>query len=292
MRVTDSMTYSAIRKQVSRARDDVATAQEQVSTGLRVQKPSDDPVAAAQARREHARKALADAGSKATDYATTELQGADQALGDVYDGLTRVRELALENGSSTASAENRRTAAIEVRKIYDQMVALGNTNVAGKYIFAGYRDKSAPFQDDGTFVGDDSTKEVQSIPGLRTTASISGSTVFGSGQADDMFTTLNNLANALDSNDPDAINATLDTIDKNGDRVLSARSQVGAMMDSVSVAKSVADNYSYRAQTSISNLVEVDQVTSATNLMQAKNALDAALAVAQQIPVGNLAGGK
>src|ERR671933_347012 len=53
MRVTDSAAFAAIRKQVTRARAEFATAQEQASSGLRVQKPSDDPVAAAAARREH-----------------------------------------------------------------------------------------------------------------------------------------------------------------------------------------------------------------------------------------------
>lgn len=292
MRVTDSAAFAAIRKQVTRARADYATAQEQASTGLRVQRPSDDPVAAAAARRESSRKALADAGSKATDHATMELEGSDAALGDVFDGLTRARELALESSSSTVSEENRRTAAIEVRKIYEQMVTLGNTNVAGRYVFAGYSDKTAPFQEDGQFIGDDSTKEVQAMPGMRTAASISGSTVFGTGLSDNLFSTLDSLATALEQNDVEAVRATFTALDSNEDRVLSARSQVGAMMDSVSVTQAIADRYSYRSEVEIARLTEIDEISSATNLVQAKSALESALAIAQQIPVGNLAGGK
>ena len=141
MRVTDSSSFNGVQKSLLRARKDVAIAQEQAGSGMRVSKPSDDPVAAAAARRENSRKALADSGVKNTELAQMQLEGADQALGDVFEGLTRARELAVEQASDTAGPESRRAAAIEVRKIREQMVALGNTNVAGRYVFAGFRDQ-------------------------------------------------------------------------------------------------------------------------------------------------------
>jgi flagellar hook-associated protein 3 FlgL len=298
MRVTDSSAYATIRKQVLRARQDFSLAQEQAGSGLRVQKPSDDPVAAASARREYSRKALAEAGTKATESATTELEGADFALSDVYDGVTRAREFALSGSSSSSSDENRRSAAVEVRKIQEQMVTLGNTNVAGRYVFAGYRDHTAPYTEAGEFVGDDSTKEVQALPGLRVAGSITGKAIFGNdsinanGQADDLFSTLDRLATALESNDTDAVRSTFDDLTTNEDRVLGARSQVGSMINSVSMAQAVAENHFVRAGQEIGRLVEVDEITAATNLSQAKNALESALTIAQQMQVGTLAGGR
>lgn len=292
MRITDSQVFDNVKRQIMTARKDVLTAQDQAGTGIRVQKPSDDPVAAASARREKSRQVLADAGVAATDAATAQLEGTDSALNDVYAGLTSARDLALENASSTSSAENRTAAATQVRMIREQMVALGNTNVGGHYVFAGYRDQSPAFAEAGNFVGDSSVKEVQALPGLRVKTSISGDKVFGTDSPDDVFSVLDKLASALDANDPDAVRETLKDFDTNQSRVLSARTQVGGMLDGARVAGAVASNNSHRSQLEIGRLIEVDEITAATNLVQAQNALNAALTIAQQIPTGGLVGGK
>jgi flagellar hook-associated protein 3 FlgL len=289
MRISDSAVFDNVKRQVNKAREGVLTAQEQASTGMRVNKPSDDPVAAAQARREASRKALADAGKSATEQAQGQLEATDSALNDVFEALTSARSLAVQGASSTMGPENRTAAANEVRKIREQMVALGNTNINGRYVFAGYRDQSPAFDPSGAFVGDTATKEVQALPGLKVAASISGQAVFGSNTSDDLLGSLDALASALESNDIDAVQATIKGLNINQERVLNVRSQVGAMIDSVQVANSIADQQSYRSQLEIGRLVQVDEITAATNFIQAKGALDAALTIAQQIPVGGLA---
>lgn len=286
MRVSDSAKFETIRRNVTRAQSEMLKAQEQAGSGLRVAKPSDDPVAAAAARRENSRKALGEAGITTADAATDQLSGADNALDDVYTGLTRARELALQAATDTTSAENRTALAQEMRKIREQMVSLGNTKVGGKYVFAGYRDQTAPFELDGTFVGDGTTKEVQPVPGMRVSASISGAEVFGNGSGNDVFSTLDSLVSAFESNDSAATRAQLDNLQQNQDRVSQARSTIGAMMDSVELGRNVAEQQQVRATNQIHNLTEMDAVYAATNLLQAKNALEAALAIAQQIPPG------
>jgi len=291
MRVSDNSTFDAMRRQLSSAQSNVMTAQNQASSGLKVSKPSDDPVAAAAARRETSRKSLADAAKAATDKATTSLQGTDDALNDAYNQLSSVRDLALQASSSTMSAADRSAAAVQVRSIKDELVALGNTNVAGSYVFGGYADGKQPYATDGTFVGDSNTKAIQSAPGLRVPASIAGPAVFGSG-SDGVFAKLDQLASALDNNDPDAIKASYDALSTNSDQVLNARAAVGSMMDNVTVAASIADRVSTTAQDQVTALTGIDEVTSATNLVQAQSALSSAVAIAQQLPNNSLVGGK
>jgi flagellar hook-associated protein 3 FlgL len=286
MRVSDNAKFANITKNVQKAQADFVSAQQKAGSGLRVAKPSDDPVAAAQARREASRKALGEAGVVAADAATDNLMSSDQALDDVYQGLTRARELALGGASDTMSKENRSDLAQEMRKIRDQMVSLGNTKVGDKYVFAGYRDQTPPFDPSGAFVGDGGTKEVQPVPGMRVAASISGASVFGSGTGNDTFSTLDSLIGALENNDPEAIRGQLDNLQVNQDRVSKARSVVGSLIDSVELGRNVADQQQARATTQIASLTEADGVQSALQLLQAKSALEAALTVAQQIPQG------
>jgi flagellar hook-associated protein 3 FlgL len=286
MRVTDNAKFASVTKNVQKAQSDFMAAQQKASSGLRVAKPSDDPVAAAQARREASRKALGEAGIAAADAASDQLDGADKALDDVFNGLSSARELALRGSSDTSNAENRSAMAEELRKIRDQMVSLGNTKVGDKFVFAGYRDQTPPFENSGNFVGDGSTREVQPVPGMRVAASISGASVFGNGTNNDTFSTLDSLISALDNNDPDAVRSQLDNLQANQDRVIKARSTVGSMMESVELGRNVADQQQTRATNQLSALTESDSIQSALQLVQAKSALEAAISVASQIPQG------
>lgn len=288
MRVADASVFGALNKSINRARAQVARAQEQAGTGVRVAKPSDDPVAFASARREHAKRALADAGLRGADLATTHLNGADEALSMVGEGISRAKELALAGASSTLGPEQRRNLAEEVIKIREQMVTLGNTQVAGSYLFGGYRDEQAPFEASGQFVGDTTTKELSTYPGLRVSASISGEEAFGVAGSDDVFSALDALVDALENDDATAVRNSLTSLDVSERRLVSARSHLGSMLDGVEMARSVADRYSFSAQVEAARLTEADQMMAVTDLLKAKNSLEAALATAQGMPTGGL----
>ena len=291
MRVTDASAYESMRSSVMKARVEATKAQDAASTGLRVRKPSDDPYAAAAARRETSRRVLAEGGVRNTEVASMLLTGTDAAIDDVYTGLTEARALAVEGSTTGVSDENRRALAVQVRKIREQMVTSGNANVGGKYVFAGYRDNVPPFEQNGTFVGDEFAPDIQVMPNLRLATSVNGGAVFGEG-ADSLFTTLDNLANALETGDSATVRSSLDIIDTNQERVLKARSQVGGMMNNVETVRAVADRHATRATSEVSRLIEADPFAAATDLLRARSALESAIAVAQQIPVGGLAGGR
>lgn len=288
MRITDSSAYAAMNKRLSATRNDVAEAQERASSGLKVAKPSDDPVAFAAARREHSKKALADVGMRAADLATTHLNGADEALSTATDVIAQAKELAMQGASATVGPEQRRDMAAQVRQLRDQMIALGNTQTAGSFVFGGYKDDVAPFDSTGQFIGDSTVKEISTYPGLKASASLPGEQAFGTSASDNVFSTLDHLAGALEANDQDAVRAQIGGLDNDEKRVLAARSRVGSMMNGVDTARAVADRYSYSAETESARLTEVDQVSAITDLLKAKGALDAALAVAQQMPTGGL----
>ena len=287
MRVTDSQAFDTMRRQITEARSNTMKAQEQASSGLKVSKPSDDPVAAAAARRQNAFKASAQSASTNADVANQQLSATDDALADATDSLSDAKAIAVSGSNATLNDENLRALAIEVRRIRETMVNTANTNVNGKYLFAGYRDQTPPFDANGTFVGDASTKEIETIPGVRQKASVSGPAVFGDA-GNDVFQVLDTLANDLESGNIDGVRGAFKNLDDSSDRVLSVRAQVGAMVNTATMARNVSDRHVLNATTEISRLTEVDEFEAATNLVKARSALDAAVAVAQQIPVGGL----
>lgn len=289
MRVSDSHIFQAMQQNLGRARTRVAEAQARASSGLRVDKPSDDPVAAAAARRERSKQALAEAGIKAAELASSQLTGADHALGEMFDSLMRVKELALAAASDTGDALTRRAAAEEVQRIREQLVALGNTEVAGSYVFGGYRDGAPPFEASGLFAGDTNVREIEVLPGVRVSASAPAAQAFGMEGGVDLFATLDGIVSALEANDPDGVRASLGALDAGQAQVLDARARTGAMLNSLDVARAVADRHAYTSQIETARLVEIDEVSALTDLVKAKSALELALATAQQLPVGGLA---
>lgn len=289
MRLSDSRVFASLNKHLNGTKVEVAKAQERAATGVAVGKPSDDPVAYAAARRERSKKTLAEAGMKAADLALTHLNGADEALSIATDGVARAKELALQGASDTLGPEQRTGLAEEVRKIREQMVTLGNTEIAGSYVFAGYRDNVAPYDASGTFRGDTTTKEVSAYPGMKTSASVSGDEVFGtSGSGNDLFSALDALATALENNDTAGVRSALPGLDDGEKRILATRSRIGSIMDGVETARSVADRYAYSAEVETARLTEVDEISAVADLLKAKSAMDAALAAAQSLPTGGL----
>jgi len=173
-------------------------------------------------------------------------------------------------------------------QIRDQMVNLGNTEVAGEYVFGGNANASPPFAGDGTFSGTTGSRTIQVFPGVTSHSTLPGGQAFGVGTGNDVFQTLDALATALQANDPDAVRSTLVGLDAAADHVTNARSQAGSMMDAIDVARSVAGRYNTDAKVSLDRLVNADEVSAASDLMRATTAYQQAVAAAQQLPLGGL----
>ena len=145
MRVTDSMIAENARLGVASARERNLEAQRAASTGVRVDQPSDDPVAAGLARRRKADELRATQMQRAADFGATRLQSTDatyEAIGGVLD---RIRELAIQGSNATLSASDRSALAVEVGGLRDQAIALANTQLDGRFLLAGMVDDVAPF---------------------------------------------------------------------------------------------------------------------------------------------------
>lgn len=292
MRVTDSSTFDLARQTVADARTRVADAQRQASTGLRVEKPSDDPLAAAQAKRASAKEVRAESHQRVTSYAGMALEVMDSALSHVADLLQRVRELAIQAANDTIGPDQRAAAAAEVGTIKDQILAIANTEVDGRYVFAGRANSGAPYDANGTYQGDPEGKEVEVAPGVRAEEGMPGNRIFGSaGGGIDIFAALDSLQTALAANDRAGMQAGLGSIATSHDQVVNARALVGVQAERMEVARSVAERAQFEAIDHRSKAVEADVFDSFVGLARAQQQLQAAVQVAAQLPMPGLVGG-
>ncbi|NLX04088.1 MAG: flagellar hook-associated protein FlgL [Phycisphaerae bacterium] len=159
-------------------------SQEQLATGLRVLRPSDNPIDTTGAMRlddtlEAQEQYLAN-----IDYASKAMNLADATLGSVHNLTVEAHDLALENVGATATADQRNAAATLIDSILGQLVTLGNTEYLGTFLFAGMRNDVAPFaHEDGLvrYVGDDSQVSIQVSGDINEPVNLTARQVFGTG---------------------------------------------------------------------------------------------------------------
>ena len=123
---------------------------EQLSTGKRVNVPSDDPAAAAADVENQALQGENDQYLQNTSSLDGQFQTADSALSNVVTSLNQAISLGVQGSNGTLSAADEQALAQEVQGIQKQVVQLANTSYQGSFIFGGTDTQSAPFTLDST----------------------------------------------------------------------------------------------------------------------------------------------
>jgi flagellar hook-associated protein 3 FlgL len=280
------------QRAIANARARNAAATSIASSGMRVQKPSDDPVAFALGRRDTAREQVAVASARTSEYAMSVSIGADQALAEAGDALARARELAVQMANGTYTANERTFAASAARELRLEVLNAANREVDGTYVFGGYRDGAPPFDaTTGAYSGDGLVKQVEVAPFLRLPVSVSGATTFGAGTGTDVLATLEALATALDANDPAAVQSLLSAIDTSAQQINGARVDLGGQIRGFDVTLATAELVKDRSAASRAQQIEADPYRAYSDLVNAERALQAAVGVAARLPFPGLATG-
>jgi len=283
MRVTDKMIFQNAAANAAKSRDRAQTAMEEVSTGMRVVHPGDDPMVAAAMVRGQQTVDRMNAISQNAGRAADEVDSADSALQSLTDVLARARELAVQMGNDSYSAADRAGAATEVDGLVQQAVTLMNTNVNGRYIFGGNQDQTAPFDPAGNYSGDTAVRQVEVAPGVLEDSSVRADVaVKGVGGGVDLFATLQSLSTALKTNNGAAVRGSLTDLTTATTQVTTTLSQVGAMGDAFATAQTLAKSTADATTKNVANQSEADVIESSSQLALANSALNATLTAAAQ----------
>src|SRR5882724_10874953 len=283
MRVTDRMMFDTATLNAAKSRDRAQAAMEEVSTGMRVEHPGDDPaVAAAMVRGRQVVDRL-NAINQNAGRAGDEVNAADDALQGLANVLARARELTVQMGNDTYSATDRAGAATEVDALLRQAVTLMNRDVNGRYIFGGDQDRTPPFDAAGNYTGDTTVRQVEVAPGVLEDASVRADiNVKGGGGGVDLFASLQALSTALTTNNGNGIRGALTNIDAATTQVTTTLAKVGSMGDAFATAQTLATNTRDATIKTVSTQAEADVIESSSKLALANNALNATLTAAAQ----------
>jgi flagellar hook-associated protein 3 FlgL len=121
-------------------------SQQQLASGKRITRPSDDPVSVATDLQLRANLAQFKQYTRNIDDGLSYLATVDSVLQSGNNLFQHLREKAIQGGSDTLNSSNRHDIWQDVRVVFDQMVSLSNTTFKGEYIFSGTRTQTPPYQ--------------------------------------------------------------------------------------------------------------------------------------------------
>ena len=148
MRIATANQFDVGIDTLARRQSELANVQEQLTTGKRVNRASDDPAAAARAERALASIGRSETSQRAVDASRVLMTQAESTLGDAGNLLQRARELMVAAGNASYGDAERSGLADELQSIRDQLLALANTgDGAGTFIFGGQGSTQKPFVD-------------------------------------------------------------------------------------------------------------------------------------------------
>jgi flagellar hook-associated protein 3 FlgL len=264
------------------------TAEEQVSTGLRVETPSDDPEASAALVRNQTEAANVDQYNSNAETVQSLADAGGAALSSINTLLTKAISLGTEGANGTVSASEQQTIATQIQGILGNVVSDANTTYSGTSIFGGTANPTQAFVADAssstgyTYQGNDGVNTVKVGDVESVQANIPGSTLFTNTNAS-VLGSLSQLATALQSG-----NAT--NIGTATNAVSAAQTYLSAQQVILSNASNqVQSQETYLSQEKITlstqqnNLVAVDSAAADENLANAEEQNSSALAAAAKV---------
>ena len=283
MRITDAMLTSASLADIQRSQARAFDAQEQVSSGKRINHASDDADGAARAVRLRGELAGIARQSQNADAATSWLSATESSLGEVSSILQRVRELTVQAGNGTLSPSDRKAIADEVDQLTESVRDQANTTLDGRYLFSGAQTTTRPYAaGSDAYLGGRSGQDVVAIdvgPGVSVQVNTNGLALFGEGNGDGLLIgTLRTLSADIRSGNSAAVQgADLQALDRNATAVVDARAATGATQNRVDAAKSRLADLQTAATKLLSSTEDADMAQAIMTLSTQRSAYQAAL---------------
>ena len=148
MRIATANSYSVSLDSLVNRQTSLSSTQEQLTTGKRVNRASDDPAAAARSERALASERRSVADQRAVDASDNAMTLTESALGDAGGLLQQAREALVAAGNATYTDAERAGVANQLADLRQQLFAVANrTDGSGTYLFGGQGSTQAPFSD-------------------------------------------------------------------------------------------------------------------------------------------------
>ena len=282
---------------LGRVQQDLTLTERQITSGLKVQLPSDGPSSVSDILQ--LKSQIAQNTQVQTNLGTvkTQVDTAESALESAVSAVENAITLGTQGGSSTITAAVRQTLAQQVAGVLAQLLGVSRTQAAGVYVFSGdnsqspqYQlDPSAPNGVDRLFVTS-ATAQVQDSAGIALSISKTAQDIFdhrnpdGSLASDNVFAAVQQLQVALQNNDQAGIDASMTALQQAHDYIGNQLAFYGAAQNRIASALDLAQKFQLQQKTDLSNRQDTDVAAAALALTQEQTTEQAALQARAKMP--------
>ena len=282
LRITNSSLTSVYTARIAANRHRLQVAQEQISSGKKINRPSDNPFGAESVLRYRSLQNAVEHFEQNAATVKDNLLIADGMMNSYQQLIDRANVLMTQGASDTTTATAREALAKELDGIRLQMLAIANKKSDDRFIFGGTRQNVAPFDADGISAGATSQQMVQVEPDAAPIAAgITAEQIFTNSDGS-IFDTIENAANALRGTgdpvaDKAAVLGSLDSLATFTTQASNGLAQLGASLNAIDSAGQRLSSQSLAFQETIDRFETADIAALAVELSQAGTALQATL---------------
>ena len=287
---------------LNRVQENLTTASNQVSSGLKITRGSDAPDQISTLLQLRANLQRNTQIQSNLTLAQTDAASADNAISSSIQMMDTAVSLAAQAATSTTDATGRADIAQQIQSIQQQMVGNSQTNVQGRFIFSGDQDGSPQYTWDPTAANpvvagtqSASTRLIEDPAGGAFPASLTAQQVFddqdpvaGGPATDNVFNALNSLQQALTSNNTAGITNSMALLQAASAHLNQSEAFYGNVQDTIQNANTYASQYNVQLQTQIGNIQDADITTAALELTQGNTQIQAAMQMQGQMPHSSL----
>lgn len=288
MRITSRMMVDNLRQNINHNSESLAKLQDQLSSGMRLRKPSDDPQAVSRALTLRTTSSQYDQYLRNISSARGWMEATDTALDQIGTALRQARDVALRGATDTLDAAALRALGEQVDSYLQEALEATNTVHEGKYIFAGFQvgPGTAPFQLAGatvTYEGDSGEIDREISPGVQLGVNVTGNATVGTDSP-----IIKGLQAMLEIRDQlkagsKVTSAQLDDITTALDDLPSIRGLVGAKMQRIDETESAINALKANVAVMLSREQDADVAEVMTKLMMQQSVYQAALNIGARV---------
>lgn len=271
----------------------------EVSSGLRVQTVSDDPQDVSEILQVNAEISQNNQVQANLDQVQTEVNTAESSISTAVGLMNNAAQLAAEGSTSGA---NTTELATQVSDLLQQMQQIASTQVAGRFVFSGDSDQTAPYgavnltanptNGVGPYLGSASTRTITNSYGVPFSIAFTAQQIFDGGTAGtpatSVFQSLTQLYNALTSGNQTAVMTAANDITSASNYLSGMDAQYGDIQSTISNALTAQGTLNTNLQAQLSSLQDADEAQAITNQQTESTALSAAETAYASIPKKSL----
>jgi len=266
MRITTQMLYTTFNYKLQNTMNDVYTTDQQLATGQKLNKPSDDPAAVSSISYQKSQLSSIAGYQDTIGNISTLLNATSSVLDNLKSLISSAKQIG--NNAMSATASDLATYASMIDNVINGAVSAANTKVGDKYIFSGYgTDQPAVASATGTLTA---TATADLIPmqidvGASVNVNVTANGFIASGTAQDTTTiigAMQALKAAIQANSQAGIQTAMTALDSLSGRVMSTQSDVGVRLNRLSIEK----DYLTSRDTDVTNSVSDKMMLSTVDI--------------------------